>query len=345
MSVSISEKELQVIEAAEALITEGIMWPTNSQVRERIGGGSLSYISPIMKAWRDDRKKAALEKADIPSGVKSVMEAFLGSIWGAAKNEAEKEFIAEKTQLQDDLDALINEKELIEEKLKLSQVSEEAEKEKNNFLESEIENLNSTIDTARTMEQRQLQEINALKVSVQSLNEIKAHYESQFNVLNETIQDKEQENIALHERLLTSESEKTKLSIQLNEEKSRLETDLKTLLNEKESIKEKLELSQSLEKTEKEKNAFLESEIQKLNKTIDKSQALEQVQLEKINSLQVLLESLNKIHASYEAQFKVFNETIKTKESEAAALHERLLTSESEKTKLKTQLEVISPKN
>lgn len=46
----------RIVVAASALAAEGIDSPTNEQVRERMGGGSLSHISPVMREWRESRK-------------------------------------------------------------------------------------------------------------------------------------------------------------------------------------------------------------------------------------------------------------------------------------------------
>ena len=46
----------RIVEAANALVAEGNENPTNEQVRERMGSGSLSHISPVMREWRESQK-------------------------------------------------------------------------------------------------------------------------------------------------------------------------------------------------------------------------------------------------------------------------------------------------
>lgn len=42
----------RIEDAAAALIAAGTPNPTNEQVRQHLGGGSLSHISPVMRAFR-----------------------------------------------------------------------------------------------------------------------------------------------------------------------------------------------------------------------------------------------------------------------------------------------------
>lgn len=48
----------QIRTAAEALLARDHREPTNDQVRDYLGGGSLSTISPVMQQWRAQRKGA-----------------------------------------------------------------------------------------------------------------------------------------------------------------------------------------------------------------------------------------------------------------------------------------------
>ena len=74
----------RIIATANALVSEGIDNPTNDQVRERMGGGSLSHISPVMREWRESRKAEVVAALDMPADLKKAVETSLGQLWGMA---------------------------------------------------------------------------------------------------------------------------------------------------------------------------------------------------------------------------------------------------------------------
>ncbi|HCA1849183.1 TPA: DNA-binding protein, partial [Citrobacter freundii] len=49
----------RIEDAAAALIAAGTPNPTNEQVRQHLGGGSLSHISPVMRAFRARQREQA----------------------------------------------------------------------------------------------------------------------------------------------------------------------------------------------------------------------------------------------------------------------------------------------
>ncbi|MCP6379331.1 DNA-binding protein, partial [Klebsiella pneumoniae] len=52
----------RIEDAAAALIAAGTANPTNEQVRAHLGGGSLSHISPVMRAFRARRREQRAEQ-------------------------------------------------------------------------------------------------------------------------------------------------------------------------------------------------------------------------------------------------------------------------------------------
>jgi chromosome segregation ATPase len=78
----------KIITAASALASEGIESPTNDQVRERMGGGSLSHISPVMREWRKSRKADIVAALEIPADLKKVIETSVGQVWASASQLA-----------------------------------------------------------------------------------------------------------------------------------------------------------------------------------------------------------------------------------------------------------------
>lgn len=78
----------KIVAAANALVAEGTEGPTNDQVRERIGGGSLSHISPVMREWRDSRKAEVGAALEMPADLKKAVETSLGQVWAVASKLA-----------------------------------------------------------------------------------------------------------------------------------------------------------------------------------------------------------------------------------------------------------------
>ncbi len=78
----------KIVAVANTLVSEGIESPTNDQVRERMGGGSLSHISPVMREWRDSRKAEVVAALEIPADLKKVIETSVGQVWATASKLA-----------------------------------------------------------------------------------------------------------------------------------------------------------------------------------------------------------------------------------------------------------------
>ncbi|WP_027951096.1 DNA-binding protein [Haliea salexigens] len=78
----------KIIAAANALMAEGNDSPTNDQVRDRMGGGSLSHISPVMREWREARKADVVAALEMPADLKKTIETSVGQVWTAASKLA-----------------------------------------------------------------------------------------------------------------------------------------------------------------------------------------------------------------------------------------------------------------
>ena len=87
MKITQETKE-KIFSAASALLASGVEAPTNDQVREFLGGGSLSHISPAMREWREQQKAAVEVTPEIPDAVKNAMNTALSQIWSSASRLA-----------------------------------------------------------------------------------------------------------------------------------------------------------------------------------------------------------------------------------------------------------------
>lgn len=81
----------RILDAAEKLVAEGIERPTNDQVRERLGGGSLSHISPVMREWRENLKVSAIAVREMPNEIRTVLERVGAELWRSATQLADEE--------------------------------------------------------------------------------------------------------------------------------------------------------------------------------------------------------------------------------------------------------------
>ncbi|HAP0729587.1 TPA: hypothetical protein IR779_004610 [Escherichia coli] len=90
----------RIEDAAAALIAAGTPNPTNEQVRQHLGGGSLSHISPVMRAFRARQREQA---TPLPPELAQLLTGQLGLLWQAAVKQAEAGALAAREQADDDI--------------------------------------------------------------------------------------------------------------------------------------------------------------------------------------------------------------------------------------------------
>ena len=100
----------KILSAVQRLQAEGITSPTNDQVRERMGGGSLSHISPVMREWRESQKSAVTAALEIPADLKRVIESALGQVWTAAGKLASQEIERVSQEAREAVDTVTGER-------------------------------------------------------------------------------------------------------------------------------------------------------------------------------------------------------------------------------------------
>ena len=89
----------RIEDAAAALIAAGTPNPTNVQVRDHLGGGSLATISPVMRAFRArQREQAREETIPLPP------ELQLSLLWQAAVRQADAGALAAREQADADIE-------------------------------------------------------------------------------------------------------------------------------------------------------------------------------------------------------------------------------------------------
>lgn len=98
------------IAAANALVAEGIENPTNEQVRQKAGGGSLAHISPVMREWKESRKAEVVAALEMPGDMKKAVETSLGQIWATASKLAQASVQAYRQEADEAIDAATQER-------------------------------------------------------------------------------------------------------------------------------------------------------------------------------------------------------------------------------------------
>jgi chromosome segregation ATPase len=86
-----SEQQKQrIIDIANELAAEGNESPTNGQVREKMGSGSIADISPVMREWRQKRREATQVMFNMPESLKTAAQHFTAQMWSSVDAEARK---------------------------------------------------------------------------------------------------------------------------------------------------------------------------------------------------------------------------------------------------------------
>lgn len=94
----------RIEDAAAALIAAGTPNPTNDQVRTHLGGGSLSHISPVMRAFRSRlREQRTAQVPVLPADLAQLLTGQLGLLWQAAVKQADADTLAAREQADADI--------------------------------------------------------------------------------------------------------------------------------------------------------------------------------------------------------------------------------------------------
>lgn len=193
MSTLSAETVRRIEDAAAALIAAGNPNPTNEQVRQHLGGGSLSHISPVMREFRARQRAQASEQVPaLPSELAQLLTGQLGLLWQAAVKQADAATLAAREQADDDIARADQERDDAQAKVAL--------------LESELAVLREVV----TERDRLLQEVRDLRAEALPLREQVArltatgeHLAAQLQETKAELKESRAENRALQTELLT----------------------------------------------------------------------------------------------------------------------------------------------
>lgn len=190
----------RIEDAAAALIAAGTPNPTNVQVRDHLGGGSLATISPVMRAFRARQREQAREDAlPVPPELAQLLTGQLSLLWQAAVQQAEAGALAAREQADADIEQ--------------ADLERDAALVKVAGLESELAVLREVV----TERDRLLQEVRDLRAEALPLREQVArltasgeHLEARLQETRSELKESRAENRTLQAELLTLARAETK---------------------------------------------------------------------------------------------------------------------------------------
>lgn len=144
----------RIEDAAAALIAAGTPNPTNVQVRDHLGGGSLATISPVMRAFRARQREQDSDRTPVlPGELAQLLTGQLSLLWQAAVRQADADTLAAREQADADIEQADLERDTAQTRM--------AE------LESEL----AVLREVQTERDRLLEEVRTLRAEAQPLRE------------------------------------------------------------------------------------------------------------------------------------------------------------------------------
>ncbi|EBH4418378.1 hypothetical protein BSC11_24305 [Salmonella enterica] len=165
----------RIEDAAAALIAAGTPNPTNVQVRDHLGGGSLATISPVMRAFRARQREQAREDKPLPPELQQLLTGQLALLWQTAVQQAEAGALAAREQADADIEQAD-----IERDAALAKVAE---------LESEL----AVLREVQTERDRLLQQETGLREHTISLREEVVRQQTRNEHLSAQLQESREE--------------------------------------------------------------------------------------------------------------------------------------------------------
>ena len=183
----------RIEDAAAALIAAGTPNPTNTQVRDHLGGGSLATISPVMRAFRARLREQESDQAPaLPAELAQLLTGQLSLLWQAAVKQADAGALAAREQADADIEQADLERDTAQ-----ARVAE---------LETEL----AVLREVQTERDRLLEEVRQLRAEAQPLREQVArltatgeHLAAQLQDIKAELKESREDGRALQAELLT----------------------------------------------------------------------------------------------------------------------------------------------
>jgi septal ring factor EnvC (AmiA/AmiB activator) len=179
-----SEKQLQrIFEAADSLASLGITSPTNDQVLEKMGGGSIADVSPAMREWRGKKKLSDQIMFSMPDNIKEAGLRFTTQMWAYIDSEAkvrvdqaQNEANIKTIELEEELQECLNSIASLEDSLATKNTDYNSLKEELNNANEEIKALEKSAHRLELDKEKALTRLEIAKENEES-------YRKQVSVL------------------------------------------------------------------------------------------------------------------------------------------------------------------
>lgn len=290
----------KVFAAADQLVDSGSK-PTLVNIKDILGGGSFTTISPLVAEWKESKRQAvAVVKAPLPDSVSRALSQVADQVWSAAQEEAERNVASERESLH------TASAELAEREADLLDAIKSNEAE----IRSLTEKLESAIQSAADFADNSAQERAALTAGIENLKLDKARLEEQGRSL-ETMADERKQQLAAADKEITDLQAKIEVlrtereaiekaasdlrhEIQSkNDEIQRLVTTVEQLKSEKDSVRKELESEKSEKKallvqvkSEQDKNVSSAEKVAGLEKLLEQMQQQLEKERQRCDNLQ-----------------------------------------------------------
>mgnify|MGYP001295526301 CR=1 FL=1 len=185
----------RIIQAAEHLVSKGIEKPTNDQVRERLGGGSLSHISPVMREWRQARQATINTALEIPETLQKAIQVSIGQVWESASQLATAKTEEIQAQAQETITEM--QAELSEALAEVARLEKEL-KAKSELADQQFADISRLREEARDYRS----DNQRLTINSDTMETRLSDYKDQIEELKAELKESRQENKELQQDLL-----------------------------------------------------------------------------------------------------------------------------------------------
>lgn len=213
--------------------------PTQRNIREQIGGGSYSLISPVLNAWRKRQLlQSSVKGSDVPSAVLGNYEAFLSLVWHQAQQQADTFIAGQKVEMAAWMDSQAREYEKIESENDALNVSVKMQTRANAELRDQLETM--TLKLAEIQGQLEAKAVEAESSAAQNelLRQQLSSLTSRYDTLQGVQSELRAENAAMRANLEEQERQVASLASRYGkatEENQELKTSLGRVASELQS--------------------------------------------------------------------------------------------------------------
>ena len=204
----------QILETASKLAEQGIK-PTQTNVREALGGGSFTTISEVLREWRQEQETVTqLQAVVIPHHITERTQTLMAQIWETAQAIASERLANEREALAHK-EALINAE--IDESNKIIETLENEQSE----LTAQLDTLNNENSSLNTRNNELENIVNSLKTQLNAEKDRANQATAQVNTLQVKIDEQTAKIERLTAELATAQAAVTNATAQATEHAQR----------------------------------------------------------------------------------------------------------------------------